>query len=589
MCAIKRISPLSKTTLDTKHILREIRLMRWLGARHENILTLKDLYLHPGHDEIYLVLPLFDTDLHRVIQSKQKLSPAHVAHFMKQILRGIDFIHRAGVLHRDLKPGNLLVNRDCHLVLADFGLARVKEARENRPMTHHVVTRWYRPPELILNPDGIYGTAVDVWSVGCIFAELMGRKPLFPGKDQVDQLTLIFQCLGSPDRSQIGHIRNSDGRRFLNSLPWYPQKKFCDIFKKASDDAIELLDAFLKFEPDSRISVQKALNHSYFSSSSSNKKFTKQEGVVSPPSPEYMNFESGAMSRDELLGMVTEEIRYFRALRRGIRNLDKNVATQRKRSTRGVVNDLRSKAAAARTAIVPVMSKKDDVQEEKVAVAVKPPLRPKVVDVDEKHPTVTPPPPRDLPPPRKEEFATTATTTTTTKQKGSLSPSARELRRISKSFKSGAIDMKEKRALKKRFIRDRVTHHHSDVQDEKVSEENDSSSKKIRRGMMMMKMNQEHQKKKKSKKKVTVARPFRFATAARRSRRHGSSSSGRNVNVAKKEKRKDEKETKVETTAEVKRVFERPPIIPRPTTGDSKALFDDDDDIGSSGDYTEIN
>ena len=213
------------------------------------------------------MLPLFDTDLHRVIQSKQKLSPAHVAHFMRQILSGIDFIHRAGVLHRDLKPGNLLVNRDCHLVLADFGLARVKESRDNRPMTHHVVTRWYRPPELILNPDGMYGTAVDVWSVGCIFAELLGRKPLFPGKDQVHQLQLIFQTLGSPEKSQMGHIRNSDGRRFLRSLPYYAAKNFRDVYPNVkSKHAIELLTLFLKFVPNDRVTVLEALNHAYVSS-----------------------------------------------------------------------------------------------------------------------------------------------------------------------------------------------------------------------------------------------------------------------------------------------------------------------------------
>ena len=287
MCAIKRIAPLSKTTLDTKHILREIRLMRWLGSRHENILTLRDLYvgkkktriyctilvqlslnicryLYPGHDEIYLVLPLFDTDLHRVIQSKQKLSPAHVAHFMRQILSGIDFIHRAGVLHRDLKPGNLLVNRDCHLVLADFGLARVKESRDNRPMTHHVVTRWYRPPELILNPDGMYGTAVDVWSVGCIFAELLGRKPLWPGKDQVQQLQLIFQT------SEVGEVRWDTFETMMEDvftcLPFYPAKRFRDVYPKVkSKHAIDLLTRFLCV-PDDRVTVLEALNHAYVSS-----------------------------------------------------------------------------------------------------------------------------------------------------------------------------------------------------------------------------------------------------------------------------------------------------------------------------------
>lgn len=181
--AIKKVAPMAKTSLDAKHILREIRLMRYLG-KHPNIIGIKDLFLRPGYDEIYIVMDFLDTDLHRVIQSEQPLSMQHNRHFMFQILQGIKYMHSCGVLHRDLKPGNLLVTKTCELVIADFGLARSKAITRN-PMTQHVVTRWYRPPELMLCPDGKYNEAIDVWSTGCIFAELLGRTPLFPGENFV--------------------------------------------------------------------------------------------------------------------------------------------------------------------------------------------------------------------------------------------------------------------------------------------------------------------------------------------------------------------------------------------------------------------
>lgn len=111
-------------------------------------------------------------------------------YFLYQILRGLKYIHSANVLHRDLKPSNLLLNANCDLKICDFGLARVTS--ETDFMTEYVVTRWYRAPELLLNSSD-YTAAIDVWSVGCIFMELMDRKPLFPGRDHVHQLRLLME------------------------------------------------------------------------------------------------------------------------------------------------------------------------------------------------------------------------------------------------------------------------------------------------------------------------------------------------------------------------------------------------------------
>ena len=229
--AIKKITPMAKHTTDAKHILREIRIMRYMGT-HENIVGLEDLLVRDAADELYIVMELLDSDLHRVLQSKQPLSENHFRHFTFQLLCGLKHLHRHRIIHRDLKPGNLLVTKDCKLRITDFGLARERptgqgadpDAEIMDPMTEHVVTRWYRPPELMLCPDGLYTYAVDLWSVGCILAEMLARKPLFPGKNFVHQLSLIFDSIGSPSAQQVMHIKNAQARKFLESQQSKPPR-----------------------------------------------------------------------------------------------------------------------------------------------------------------------------------------------------------------------------------------------------------------------------------------------------------------------------------------------------------------------------
>lgn len=151
-------------------------------------MALKDLSVYEKKDELYMMMELVDTDLHRLLQSKTKLSDDHVRILLFQLLNGVLALHENRVLHRDLKPGNLLVNKDCELQISDFGLARMmpKSINQENPesnaesnMTEYVVTRWYRSPELMLAPNGKYDGAVDMWSVGCIFGEMLNRKPMF--------------------------------------------------------------------------------------------------------------------------------------------------------------------------------------------------------------------------------------------------------------------------------------------------------------------------------------------------------------------------------------------------------------------------
>lgn len=220
--AIKMVPKAFSDEIDAKRILREIKLLKHF--RHDNIVCLIDMmppnvpYLEDFTD-VYLVVDLMETDLHRIIYSKQKLSIDHTQYFIYQVLRGLKYIHSCRVLHRDLKPSNLLVNSNCDLKICDFGLARGIHRDPNDPaetgtsnptggtmlLTEYVVTRWYRAPEIMLACHE-YSYPIDVWSVGCIFAELILRKPYFPGDDYIDQVRNIIVYRGeSTESTQIWH------------------------------------------------------------------------------------------------------------------------------------------------------------------------------------------------------------------------------------------------------------------------------------------------------------------------------------------------------------------------------------------------
>ncbi|KDD76079.1 protein kinase-like protein [Helicosporidium sp. ATCC 50920] len=214
--------------------------------------------------DVYIVYDLMDTDLHQIIRSRQPLSDEHFQYFVYQILRGLKYVHSAGVLHRDLKPSNVLLNASCDLVIADFGLARVS-TDSNAFMTEYVVTRWYRAPELLLSCEA-YDAGIDVWSVGCILAELLGRKPLFPGKDYIDQLKMILKVLGTPSEEELGFITAPKARSYIRSLPAAPPADLRALFPEASAQALDLLGKMLQFDPRRRVSVAGALAHPWLAS-----------------------------------------------------------------------------------------------------------------------------------------------------------------------------------------------------------------------------------------------------------------------------------------------------------------------------------
>eukprot|EP00316_Scyphosphaera_apsteinii_P008378 CAMPEP_0119333476 /NCGR_PEP_ID=MMETSP1333-20130426/85250_1 /TAXON_ID=418940 /ORGANISM="Scyphosphaera apsteinii, Strain RCC1455" /LENGTH=454 /DNA_ID=CAMNT_0007343555 /DNA_START=27 /DNA_END=1388 /DNA_ORIENTATION=- len=322
MVAVKKIIEPFDDRTDCKRLLREIRLLRLL--RHPNILHLHDLMppasLSPtGWKDVYLVTRLFDTNLHRVIYSGQPLSDPHVQYILWQLFRALRYMHRAGVVHRDMKPTNILLNRDCELALADLGLARhmqtspMRSPQADRPnngrLTKYVVTRWYRAPELLVQNQR-YNEAVDMWSIGCILAEVIGAKALFPGKDSLHQLRLIVELLGAPSKEELAQIENEQAARYVEGLRGklngcVGTAGLADLFPSASPSLIDLLGKLLQFDPRKRPTAAEALKHDYLSA-------YHEAPEEKLPTPEIeMGFEGRNPTKEDLRLLVWEEVLLF--------------------------------------------------------------------------------------------------------------------------------------------------------------------------------------------------------------------------------------------------------------------------------------
>jgi cyclin-dependent kinase len=241
--------------------IREISLLKELA--HINIVKLYEVLHNPK--KLTLVFEYVEHDLKKVIDSTngKGLDMHLVKSFLYQLLRGVDHIHKNKVLHRDLKPQNLLITKDNIVKIADFGLAR-GYGIPVKNYTHEVVTLWYRPPDVLLG-NKTYGTTVDMWSIGCIFAEMVSGKPLFTGNSESDQLKKIFEIKGTPNDNYASSLKElSEWGVGDNNFQNYPEKNMKELFPNLDSEGLDLLQKFLQLEPEKRISAEEALKHPFF-------------------------------------------------------------------------------------------------------------------------------------------------------------------------------------------------------------------------------------------------------------------------------------------------------------------------------------
>ncbi|KZV84246.1 Pkinase-domain-containing protein [Exidia glandulosa HHB12029] len=261
--------------------IREISLMKEL--KHPNILALHDV-IHT-ETKLVLIFEFCDQDLKRYMDThgnRGALDPVTVQSFMYQLLRGIAFCHENRVLHRDLKPQNLLINRKGELKIGDFGLARAFGVPVNT-FSNEVVTLWYRAPDVLLG-SRTYSTSIDTWSCGCIFGEMIQGQPMFRGRDNNDQLLHIMRVIGTPSELVLRKMATDSPEITLRTFTRYAKQPWQAVLPRAHPQALDLMDQILQFEPSARLPPADGLKHPYFSTPVA----TPPPPPPSVPTPAYM-------------------------------------------------------------------------------------------------------------------------------------------------------------------------------------------------------------------------------------------------------------------------------------------------------------
>ncbi|KAI7752324.1 hypothetical protein M8C21_014811 [Ambrosia artemisiifolia] len=262
-----KIVALKKVRVDTlepenvKFMAREILILKKL-YNHPNIIKLEGLVTSRMSSSLYLVFEYMEHDLSGLAAVQGlKFTEPQIKCLIKQLLSGLEHCHRNGVLHRDIKGSNLLIDDDGILKIADFGLASFYDPQNKQPMTSRVVTLWYRPPELLLGATN-YGVGVDMWSAGCILAELLAGKPIMPGRTEVEQLHKIFKLCGSPSEEYWKKHRLPNATLFKPRQPY--KRCTAEVFKDFPSSSLPLLESLLAIDPDERSSAAASLNSDFF-------------------------------------------------------------------------------------------------------------------------------------------------------------------------------------------------------------------------------------------------------------------------------------------------------------------------------------
>jgi len=247
-------------SLDQVNNLREIQALRRLSP-HPGVIKLCEVLYDQPTRRLALVFELMDMNIYELIRGRrQYLQEQRIKNYMFQLLKSMDHMHRNGIFHRDIKPENILITDD-ELKLADFGSCRGIYSKQ--PYTEYISTRWYRAPECLLT-DGYYNYKMDMWGVGCVFFEVLSLYPLFPGTNELDQITKIHQILGTPPAETLAKLKKHSNSHIDFNFPHKEAQPMTKLIPHCTADCIDIIVKLLAYDPDDRLSARQAVKHPYF-------------------------------------------------------------------------------------------------------------------------------------------------------------------------------------------------------------------------------------------------------------------------------------------------------------------------------------